>query len=192
MQRTTRTYRALLAGISLPLGVAAIAASIPEHAPTQAVAGLALILAGITSYALNVIDRAVRDTSHERDRLQEELKATQAERMRCVVARAFVDREAEQLCQKMELAEQETAVYLATQTARIMALAAAEREELLADVEDRESSLKREGFLRGLDAGIRGIALPSSAPTAGAVVIQMPRAAIGSKPNAAGHGAHTP
>ncbi|WP_035796328.1 hypothetical protein [Kitasatospora mediocidica] len=172
--------------------MAVISASIPAHTPTQAVAGLALILTGITSYALNVIDRAVRDTSHERDRLQEELKATRAEHMRYVVAKAFVDREAEELCRNMELAEQENAAYLASQTARVMALAAAEREELLADVEDRESSLKRQGFLQGFDAGLRGIALPPTAPTTGAVVIQMPRAAIGSNPNAAGHGVHTP
>lgn len=176
----TRSIRQRLAEISLAAGAIIIGAATLQDRPAQAIAGVGLMMLGATQCVMGLVERAVRDTSHERDRLQQALKEAQAEHARFLVARTFVDREAEDLCQRTEENERAAAARAAADAERLAAQAAADREELLAEMEDLRSSIKREGFLLGLDAGTRGIVFETEPPSTGARVIQMPRPAIGS------------
>lgn len=177
-----QTIREHLAEISLTAGATTVGYATIDTNPTLAVAGLALIVIGATAAAL----RAIRDTGRERDRLQRVVDEAQAERAKYVAARALVDRDAEYVCEQMEKNERETAAYIAAETERLQAQVAAEREELLAEIEDKRSAIKREGFLIGLDAGTRGVVFEPARPSSQAVVIQMPRAAVGSEATTAG------
>jgi len=171
-------------------GAAVIAAATLQDKPAQAIAGVGIMMLGATRCVMALVERAVRDTSHERDRLQRALREAQAEHTRYMVLRAFVDREAEDLCRQMEKNEEATAAYIAAETDRLNTQAAAEREELLAEIEDLRIAIKTEGFQIGYAAGTRGITFGPARPPAGAVVIQLPRPPIGSDATTAGKGSH--
>lgn len=191
MRRTiTRSIKQRLAEISLAAGAAGIGAATLQDRPAQAIAGVGLMMLGATRCVMGLVERAVRDTSHERDRLQQTLRETQAEHTRYLVARAFVDREAEDLCRLMKEGEEKATAYIVAEAKRLNTQVAAERERLLAEVEDRSAALKTQGFIQGLNAQISGITLDSDRPAHGARVIHLPRTPIGSDATTAGRGSH--
>jgi hypothetical protein len=161
----------------LGVGAVVLAISLATDSVPQAAAGIALVILGGAVRALRVIEHAIRDTTHERNRLQVEQEAAQALHMKYVAARALLDREAESLCAQMATLERETTERIAT-----------EREELMAELEDREADLKRQGWWLGYDAGQRGILLGGSKSAVGATVIPMPIRNIGSDATTAGKG----
>lgn len=176
-----------LAELTLAAGGCCIAIALLTGTPEQA-AGVALVVMGGISRARRSVERVIRDTSRERDRLQRALDEAEAEHKRYIAARAVVDHEAERLCQQMAKAEHETAERLAAALADLDAQAAAEREELLAEVEDRRNAIKLEGWVNGYDAGERGILAETSRSTTGATVIHLPLSALKSDVTTAGTG----
>lgn len=173
------TIRGHLAETALAAGAATIGVSLFTNSAAQAAAGVAFIVVGAVGRALRIVERAVRDTTHERDRLQREQDAAQALHMRYVAARGGLDREREYLCEQMAKVEQDAATYIA-----------AEREALLADLENRESALVKRGWAIGYAHGDRGLLLDVSSTGTDAVVIPMPLPALGSDAPAAGKGSH--
>jgi hypothetical protein len=155
----SRTIKKNLLYITFAAGAATIGASLINDSTPQAAAGIALILLGNTARALRVIERAIRDTAHERGSLQREQQAARELHEKWMVARAFLDKEAEHLCAQMAKVEQDAADRIASELDRLNAEMEASREDLMAEVEDRETELKRDGWFKGYDAGRRGILL---------------------------------
>ena len=166
--------------ISFAAGTAVLLEAVARTTPTHAIAGVAAMLLGAIAKALRIVEQNIRDTSRERDRLHAEEQAAQAVHMQYVTARALVDREAENLCEQMAKVERELDQRLADELERLTAKAEADREELLAELEDHKSALKAAAWFSGYDAGQRGILLEPARPTGGAVVIPLPLPPIGS------------
>jgi hypothetical protein len=189
---TNRITQRIAAGLSLILGTAVIGAAIIERAPVQAIAGLALITVGLTAWVLTVIDRAIRDTSAERTRLQRLIDETVAQQQQYFAARAVLDGEAERLCRDMARVERDAANRIAAEKECLRIKAQAERDALLDEFENQRSTLKREAYLVGLGHGERGIVLGLTEPPVDAIILQLPVAAVGSTRTTAGQGAYLP
>lgn len=190
---TTQTIRKTLAGSTLTAGTAAIGAAIPSHSPTQGVAGLALIIVGVTAWVLTVIDHAIRDTARERKRLQDLIDEEFTEKAKYQALRGIIEGERERMCHEMAKLEHDTAERLAAEIERLRTIAEAEREELMAELEDREAAIKTEGWQRGFDHGVRGITLDEALHSGDdATVFQLPVSAIGSGGTSASRGAYLP
>lgn len=181
---TTITKR--LADYAVGIGLSAVALSL-LGLPTQA-AGIALIVIGGISRARRSVEDVIRNTSRERDRLQRALDEAEAEHKRFLMARAVVDHEGERLCQQLAKAERDAAERLAAGLQDLRIQAAAEREDLLAEIEDRRSAIKMEGWLIGYSAGERGILGGVDPLAAGATVIHLPVSTLKSDATTAGHG----
>lgn len=182
------TIRGHLAETALAAGGAAIALSLFTDSAAQAAAGVAFVVVGAVARALRIVERAVTDTTRERDRLQREQDAAQAHHLRYEAARGGLEREREYLCEQMARAEQAAAEYIAAEKERLQAMVAAEREALLTDLENRETALVKRGWAVGYDHGQRGLFVDVSSIGRGAVVIPMPLPALGSDAPAAGKG----
>ncbi|MEU6235909.1 hypothetical protein [Kitasatospora sp. NPDC047058] len=169
---TTRTTTTALAATTVPIGIGAAGAALLKSNTAAAVVALTLVVIGIAAVVTRTIHTAVTDTTAERQRLYAAQDRTNAEYMRYIAARAIVDADAERLCR--QAAELET---------RVAAMIAKERDELLADVEDRAAELKQEGYFIGLEHGQRTIAEAEAGAPSGhmATVIPLPAPAIGSE-----------
>jgi hypothetical protein len=166
-----------------------ITAGVAQQNVTLTLGGFALLVVGLTAIVVHMLDHAIRDTTEERRRLQDSLaeerrrlqeaqEEVQADRLKYLAARAHVDHEAERLCRLGIQMELDT-------TARLVA----EREELMAELEDRTASLKNEGFQLGLVYNDRGLIGDALYPRPDAKVIQLPVGTVGST---AGRGAYSP
>jgi len=167
-----------LARICLPLGALTIAAGAAQQNIALALGGFALVVTGLTAVAIHVIVSAIRDTAEERRRLQEARDEVEEDRTRCIALRAGVDADEERLCRLGVQMEHDTAEQLA-----------AERAELMAELEDKRAAIKREGFVIGLNLNDRGVIANALQPRPDAKVIHLPVGTIGS---AAGQGAYSP
>lgn len=187
MQRSTiRAIRQRLAETALAAGALTITIATIQGNITEAIAGVGIMMLGATRCVMRLVDRAVRDTSSERERLERALEQANAEHARYLVARAFVDREAAELCRTLEEHDQAAAALIAAETERVNAQFAREREELMAELEDQRAAIQLKGFRLGHDAGVRGIVFDALTPAAEARVIRLPLAPIGSDTPAAG------
>ena len=152
-----------LARTCLPFGAVTIAAGAAQQNVALALGGFALIVTGLTAVVLRSMDRAIRDTAEERHRLQKALAEVEADRMKYVALRAVVDADAERLCRLGIQIEQDAAVQLATQ-----------REELMAELEDKRAEIKREGFDIGPNLNDRGVIANALQPRPDAKVLHLP------------------
>lgn len=152
-----------LARICLPSGAVTIAAGAAQQNIALALGGFALIVTGLTAVVLRAMDRAIRDTAEERHRLQRALAEVEADRMKYVALRADVDSDAERLCRLGVQMEHDTLAQLA-----------AEREELMADLEDKRAAIMREGFDLGLNLNDRNVIANALQPRPDAKVIHLP------------------
>lgn len=188
-----------LARICLPIGALTIGAGAMHSDTALAIGGLALVIMGLTGAAVHVLARIIRDTTfdrrkmqraldderrrlhlslnEERQRLQRAIEEVEADRARYLILRASTDAEAEALCRLGIQMERDTAATLA-----------AEREEMLADLEDKRSAIMNKGFQIGLDYNDRGVLKDALYPRPEAQVIQL-RGTVGSAP---GQGAYSP
>lgn len=183
---TTKT----LAGTSLILGLAVLGSAVILDALEQAIAGLALVCVGLAAWIPTVIDRAIRDTTAERARLQRLTDENIIQEQQYIAARAVLDNDRERLVQEMDRVEREAAAQVAAEKRRLRARAEAERTALQLEFEQQRSTLKMDAYLKGLDHGERGIML--GGPATDAVVIQLPLGAIGSGRTKASHGVPSP
>lgn len=167
-----------LAWIFLPAGLSAVSAAICQDNDTAAIGSLALVIIGISALVTHVMERAIRDTTEERRRLQDSINEVAVDRARCVAARAAVDADRERLCRMAERMEREAEGQLA-----------AERAELQAEFEDKLSAEKRKAFQLGVAYNDRGLFDHIAQPQVDAKVIRLPERALGST---AGQGAYSP
>lgn len=152
-----------LARICLPVGALTIAAGAAGQNIALALGGFALIVTGLTAIVLRAMDRAIRDTTEERRRLQKARDEVEADRARHIALRAGVDADAERLCRLGVQMEHDNAVQLA-----------AERAELMAELEDKRAAIRREGFNIGLRLNDRNVIGDALRPRPDAKVIHLP------------------
>lgn len=167
----------ILARMLLPAGGLTIAAAGAKQNVALALGGFALIVAGLTAVVVYVLARAIRDTTEERRQLQTSRAEVEADWRKYFAARAYVDHEAERLCRLGAQMEQDNA-----------ALLASEREEMLADLADREAAIMQRGFDICLDLSDRNVVGDALRPRTDAKVISLPVGTIGS---AAGQGTYS-
>jgi hypothetical protein len=169
---TTRTIAAVLAVVTLPIGIGFTGIAAAEHDQVAALVGLTLVVIGLAAAVTRIIHTAVADTAAERQRLHAAEERANSEYMRYIAARALVDADAERLCRQATELEARTTQQIA-----------AERHQLMADVEDRAAALKQEGYFIGLAHGQRGVAEAKAGALNGrmAAVIPLPTPAVGSE-----------
>lgn len=167
-----------LAKICLPAGAAIVAAGAHQEHTALALGGFALIVTGLTSIVIDVLTRAICETNAERRQLHSALATADEARMRYLAARKYFDDEKERLCRVVIQLEHDAASQLAS-----------EREELMADIEDKRSEIKREGFDLGLNYNDRGIVKDALHPQPDAKVFTLP---VNSVATTAGKGTYSP
>ena len=167
-----------LAQIFLPAGLLAVSAAIASDDDTAAIGSLALVIIGISALITHIVERAIRDTTEERRRLQDSLSEVEMDRARYVALRARVDAEEERLCRQADRLEHDTKAQLAR-----------ERAAMQAEFEDKYSRVKTEGFRLGVAYNDRGLLDHVAQPRVDAKVIRLPGRALGSS---AGQGAYPP
>lgn len=177
---TTKTTARIVAGTALPAGAAAEILAVAQQNTPAAIAGVAAIVVGVTAVAIQIITTAIRDTAAERCSLRRAEKEAGDEYTRWLTARALLDCETERVLRVADADDRR-------RRARYEIL----NEELLADLESRKASLKREGYFMALDHQDRGIlAVPAQGAT-DARIITLPLP-VGSGSTASGQGAHAP
>lgn len=179
-----------LAGASLILGLTVLGSAVILDALEQAIAGLALVCAGLAAWIPTAIDRAIRDTSAERAQLARLMDENISQEQQYIAARAVLDNDRERLIQEMERVEREAADTIAVEKRRLRANADAERAALELEFEQQRAKLKLDAYLTGLGHGERGITLEG--PAVDAKVIQLPLGPIGSGRTKASQGANSP
>lgn len=148
-----------LARICLPSGALTIAAGAAQQDITLALGGFALLCVGLTATVIH----AIRDTAEERRQLQRDQRQVEAERRTIMAMRVRVNDDEERLCRLGTEMERDT-------TARLTA----EREAMLAELEDKKAAFVRKGFDIGLRLNDRDVIGDALRPRPNAKVIQLP------------------
>ncbi|NUP24150.1 MAG: hypothetical protein HOZ81_50460 [Streptomyces sp.] len=186
----TNRAKKIAAGTSLILGLAVLGSAVILDALEQAIAGLALVCAGLAAWIPTAIDHAIRDTSAERAELARLMNENVMLQEQYIAARAVLDNGRERLVQEMARVEREAAETIAAEKQSLRANIESERDALRLEFEQQRSTLKLNAYQQGLDHGERGITLEG--PTVDAIVIQLPVPAIGSGRTKASQGANSP
>lgn len=171
VQPTTET----LAKIALPVGAIGMAVAVVQLSVPIALAALAFVMVGLAAAVTHVIERAVTNTDLEREQLLRAQEQANELFAKNLLTRSHLDEQSGWLRHRAEELE-----------AELEQRAQQEREELLADLEDRRAAIKREGYFTALDHVKRGILTPGMPlpDGTGATVIQLPVQDLGSNPSA--------
>jgi uncharacterized protein YcgL (UPF0745 family) len=175
---TTRTA-AMLAGITLPIGIATTSIAALRHDAVVALVGLTLVVIGLAGAVTHIICAAITNTDRERRQLHTAEERANGEYMRYIAARAIVDADSERLCREAAALEAQTLQQLA-----------AERAAMQDEFDTARTKIKQQGYFIGLAHGQRTIAEAAAGPHTGrmATVIPLPTPPAGSEPTAgSGH-----